>query len=193
MRVLAATNADLEQRVAEGKFREDLYYRLSVIRIEVPPLRARREEIPHLSTFFLRESCEKLAKPEVTLSSATLDVFARYHWPGNVRQLWNEIQRAVAMSPAGGTIEPEHLSPDLSVQRLAGASAATSGRRRVGTRAGHAGREHRDGSNATIIMATLEKTGGNISETARLLGLTRKGLYMKMARLGLAAVAADTK
>ena len=124
VRVLAATNADLEQRVAEGKFREDLYYRLSVIRIDVPPLRSRREEIPHLSTFFLRESCEKLAKPEVTLSSATLDVFARYHWPGNVRQLWNEIQRAVAMSAAGGVIEPEHLSPDLSVQRLAGASAA---------------------------------------------------------------------
>ena len=192
VRVLAATNADLEQRVAEGKFREDLYYRLSVIRLEVPPLRARREEIPHLSTFFLRESCEKLAKPEVTLSSATLDVFARYHWPGNVRQLWNEIQRAVAMSPAGGTIEPEHLSPDLSVQRLAGASAATSGPAgwapEPGTLAENIERVER-----TMIMGTLEKTGANISETARLLGLTRKGLYMKMARLGLAAVAADTK
>ena len=127
MRVLAATNADLEQRVAEGKFREDLYYRLSVIRIDVPPLRARREEIPHLSTFFLRESCERLAKPEVTLSSATLDVFARYHWPGNVRQLCNEIQRAVAMSHAGGTVEPEHLSPDLSAQRLAGALGGRTG------------------------------------------------------------------
>ena len=101
VRVLAATNADLEQRVAEGKFREDLYYRLSVIRIHVPPLRERREEIPHLSTFFLREACERLGKPDVHLSPATLDLFARYWWPGNVRQLRNEIQRAVAMSPAG--------------------------------------------------------------------------------------------
>ena len=70
VRVLAATNADLEQRVPEGKFREDLYYRLSVIRIHVPPLRERREEMPHLSTFFLRDACERLGKPDVHLSSA---------------------------------------------------------------------------------------------------------------------------
>ena len=101
VRVLAATNADLEQRVAEGKFREDLYYRLSVIRIQVPPLRERREEIPHLSTFFLREACDRLGKPDVQLAAGTLDLFARYWWPGNVRQLRNEIQRAVAMSAAG--------------------------------------------------------------------------------------------
>ena len=113
VRVLAATNADLEQRVAEGKFREDLYYRLSVIRIHVPPLRERREEIPHLSTFFLREACERLGKPDIHLSSETLDVFSQYWWPGNVRQLKNEIQRAVALSAPGGTIEPAHLSPEI--------------------------------------------------------------------------------
>ena len=78
VRVLAATNADLEQRVAEGKFREDLYYRLSVIRIHVPPLRERREEIPHLSTFLLREASERLGKPDIHLSSAALDAFAQY-------------------------------------------------------------------------------------------------------------------
>ena len=113
VRVLAATNADLEQRVAEGKFREDLYYRLSVIRIHVPPLRERREEIPHLSTFFLREASERLGKPDIHLSSETLDVFSQYWWPGNVRQLKNEIQRAVALSAPGGTIEPAHLSPEI--------------------------------------------------------------------------------
>ena len=114
VRVIAATNADLEQRVAEGRFREDLYYRLSVIRIHVPPLRDRREEIPHLSTFFLREATERLGKPDVHLSSATLDLFARYWWPGNVRQLRNEVQRAVAMSVPGDMIEPDQLSPDLA-------------------------------------------------------------------------------
>ena len=138
VRVLAATNADLEQRVAEGKFREDLYYRLSVIRIHVPPLRERREEIPHLSTFFLREAVERLGKPDVHLSSETLDVFSQYWWPGNVRQLRNEIQRAVALSAPGGAIDPEHLSPEIGTTRSpAGvridshfARRAESGRRR---------------------------------------------------------------
>ena len=132
VRVLAATNADLEQRVAEGKFREDLYYRLSVIRIEVPPLRARREEIPHLSTFFLREACDRLAKPEVTLSSATLDVFARYHWPGNVRQLFNEIQRAVAMTHGG-----RHHRAGAPVVRICPRSGWPAPRRRLPRAAGH--------------------------------------------------------
>ena len=93
-----------------GRFREDLYYRLSIIRIDVPPLRERREEIPHLCTFFLRDSSERLDKPDVQLSSAALDVLTQYWWPGNVRQLRNEIQRAVAMSPPGGMLEPEHFS-----------------------------------------------------------------------------------
>jgi DNA-binding NtrC family response regulator len=109
--VIAATNSDLEQRVAEGKFREDLYYRLSVIRIHVPPLRERREEIPHLSTFFLREASERFGKPNVRLAAETLDLFDAFGWPGNVRQLRNEVHRAVAMTPAGGVITPEMLSP----------------------------------------------------------------------------------
>src|SRR5438876_217266 len=126
VRVLAATNADLEQRVAEGKFREDLYYRLSVIRIHVPPLRDRREEIPHLAMYFLREACEKLTKPDMHLSSGALEVFSQYWWPGNVRQLKNEIQRAVALSAPGGLIEPAHLSPDILSTRLPSSSDQTT-------------------------------------------------------------------
>jgi DNA-binding NtrC family response regulator len=191
VRVLAATNADLEQRVTEGKFREDLYYRLSVIRVHVPPLRERREEIPHLSTFFLRDSCERFGKTEVHLSSATLDLFARYWWPGNVRQLRNEIQRAVAMSPSGGSIEPEHLSPDLT--------APAPGSSRELAHTGAQSRSIQPGNLAAaveeiernMITVTLERSRGNISETARVLGLTRRGLYLKMRRLGLDAVAAD--
>jgi DNA-binding NtrC family response regulator len=190
VRVLAATNADLEQRVSEGKFREDLYYRLSVIRIQVPPLRDRREEVPHLSTFFLRDACERLGKPDIQLGSATLDLFARYWWPGNVRQLRNEIQRAVAMSPPGGTIEPENLSPDLTApeRQQAPGVPALPGRTpaQPGNLAAAVDRVERD-----MIMATLDRTRGNVSETARVLGLTRRGLYLKIRRLGLESVAAD--
>jgi len=182
VRVLAATNADLEQRVAEGKFREDLYYRLSVIRIHVPPLRERREEIPHLSTFFLREALERLGKPDVHLSSETLDVFSQYWWPGNVRQLKNEIQRAVALSAPGGIVEPSHLSPEISHNRLPSMSQPAPARssRSAPDLASAVEQVERD-----MIQTALDRAGGNISETARLLGLTRRGLYLKLRRLGL--------
>ncbi len=146
VRVIAATNADLEQRVAEGKFREDLYYRLTVIRIHVPPLRERREEIPHLCALFLREACERLGKPDVQLSAEALDLFSQHWWPGNVRQLRNEIQRAVALSVPGGLVGPEHLSPGFGAiegeARRVEASATPrldlhAGRRRRSARTRH--------------------------------------------------------
>jgi len=183
VRVLAATNADLEQRVAEGKFREDLYYRLAVIRIHVPPLRDRREEIPHLSTYFLREASERLAKPDTQLSSGTLDVFSQYWWPGNVRQLKNEIQRAVALSAPGGTIEPSHLSPEIGTTRLPGTTPIGTGRAPPRTSPNLAAAIEQ--IEREMIQAALDTTAGNISETARVLGLTRRGLYLKMRRLGL--------
>jgi DNA-binding NtrC family response regulator len=190
VRVLAATNADLEQRVAEGKFREDLYYRLAVIRIHVPPLRERREEIPHLSTYFLREASERLGKPDIQLSSEALDAFSQYWWPGNVRQLKNEIQRAVALSAPGGTIEPSHLSPEFgSVQVTPAFSINERSTPRVAASLASAVEQvERD-----MIQGALDRSRGNISETARLLGLTRRGLYLKLRRLGLdARVELDT-
>jgi hydrogenase-4 transcriptional activator len=182
VRVLAATNADLEQRVAEGKFREDLYYRLSVIRIHVPPLRQRREEIPHLATFFLREASERMGKPDLQLSSDVLDLFAQYWWPGNVRQLRNELQRSVAMAPAGGTIGPEHLSADLTA---AAPATASSGPARVALRGGQTLASVVDEIERDLIREMMTRHRGNISETARALGLTRRGLYLKLRRLGL--------
>ena len=182
VRVLAATNADLEQRVAEGKFREDLYYRLSVIRIHVPPLRQRREEIPHLSTYFLREASDRLGKPDVRIGSEVLDLFAQYWWPGNVRQLRNELQRAVAMAPAGGTIGPEHLSADLTATPP---TAVAAGPARVSLRGGQTLASVVDEIERDLIREMMSRHRGNISETARALGLTRRGLYLKLRRLGL--------
>ncbi len=190
VRVLAATNADLEQRVTEGRFREDLYYRLSVIRIHVPPLRERREEIPHLSTFFLRESSEKLGKPDVALSAATLDILSRYWWPGNVRQLRNEMQRAVALAAPGSLISPDDLTADLTEPPPRdGVTGQAAPVERVvpGNLASAVERVERQ-----LIEITLERTHRNISEAARVLGLTRRGLYLKLRRLGLDVASADT-
>jgi hydrogenase-4 transcriptional activator len=192
VRVLAATNADLEQRVADGKFREDLFYRLSVIRVHVPPLRARREEIPHLSSFFLREACDELAKPDVEMSPAALDLFAQYMWPGNVRQLRNEIRRAVAMSVPGTVITPDLLSPDLANLDRESVPGSDGPTRRAGRQVALATAV--EGLERDMIRQALDRAQGNISETARQLGLTRRGLYLKLRRLGLDAPAEmDTK
>jgi DNA-binding NtrC family response regulator len=192
VRVIAATNADLEQRVAEGKFREDLYYRLTVIRILVPPLRDRREEIPHLTSLFLREISERLAKPDVFLAQETLELLAQYWWPGNVRQLRNEIQRLVALSRAGQGIGPEHLSPEIASAAIRehgiGQGPSPSMRPPFTSLAAAV-----DGLEREIIEATLHQSSGNISEAARTLGLTRRGLYLKLRRLGFESAVADTK
>ena len=142
----------------------------------MPPLRDRREEIPHLATFFVREASERLGKPDVRLSAETLDLFDAYSWPGNVRQLRNEVQRAVAMTAAGGLISPELLSPIF-----AGSTDSPSPRRaRNVTLAAAVERLERE-----MIDGALERTSGNVSQTARMLGLTRRGLYLKMDRLGI--------
>jgi DNA-binding NtrC family response regulator len=168
--------------VADGGFREDLFYRLSVIRIHVPPLRDRREEIPHLSMFFLRESSERLSKPGVRLAAETLDLFDVFQWPGNVRQLRNEVQRAVAMALPGGLITPDVLSPVFSSasERAAEGTVRVHGRRKSLSSAVET--LERD-----LIEGALARSSGNISETARSLGLTRRGLYLKMQRLGVSA------
>jgi DNA-binding NtrC family response regulator/tetratricopeptide (TPR) repeat protein len=191
VRVVAATNADLEQRVAEGKFREDLYYRLSVIRLQVPPLRDRREEIPYLSSLFVREASERLGKPDIQLSSETLELFAQYWWPGNVRQLRNEIQRAVAMSAPGGMITPDHLSPEMSAPATP-ARQADATVRRTPRIANVSLASAVDDLERDMIQAALGQSGNNISEAARTLGLTRRGLYLKLRRLGLATREMDT-
>jgi len=182
VRVVAATNADLEQRVSDGRFREDLYYRLSIIRLRVPPLRERRDEIPHLAMYFLRESSEQLAKPDVELSAQVLSVFSEYLWPGNVRQLRNEVQRGVALSAPGGTITLDHLSPELAHAEDEPTSAPLPLRR---THAGVTLARAVEQVERDLIRSSLDRAHGNISEAARSLGLSRRGFYLKLRRLGL--------
>src|SRR5207245_5521875 len=97
-RIIAATNVDLKRLVEEGKFREDLYYRLNVINIQLPPLRERKEDIPALVDFFTKKYCEENGKPPYRFSSEALKVLMDYHWPGNVRELENAVERAVVLS-----------------------------------------------------------------------------------------------
>jgi DNA-binding NtrC family response regulator len=126
----------------------------------------------------------------VQLAPTTLDLFARYWWPGNVRQLRNEIQRAVAMSTPGGSVEPHHLSADLAAPPAAtepATPAAAIARTRPRNLAAAIAAVEKE-----LIVTTLDGTRGNVSETARLLGLTRRGLYLKMRRLHLDGVGADT-
>src|SRR6185295_13575117 len=107
VRVIAATNAELERAVAEGKFREDLFHRINVIRIHVPPLRQRREEIPALINHYLTEYQKESAKNDIRLSEETVDLMVVYDWPGNVRQLCNEMRRIVTYSESSTIVTPD--------------------------------------------------------------------------------------
>ena len=181
VRVIAATNADLQQRVTEGSFREDLFYRLGVIRIHVPPLRERREEIPHLTGFFLREACERFGKPDVELGADTQELFGNHAWPGNIRQLKNEILRAVAMSAPGEVIDVDHLSPEVSGPMVP--QGEIPKRRALDCSVSLAAAVEQ--LERQLIRSALDSSASNISETARELGLTRRGLYLKLRRLGM--------
>ncbi|MCX8037919.1 MAG: sigma-54 dependent transcriptional regulator [Candidatus Sumerlaeia bacterium] len=180
VRIIAASNRDLEQMVADGSFRSDLYYRLKVISIVLPPLRERREDIPLLAQAFLAEFSQANGKNLVRINPAAMAILQNHPWPGNVRQLKNAIEGAVIMAgPADTEIGPEHLPADV---RAAAPPAGPNGAApeihlRVGTSLDDAQRE--------IILATLQQTGDNRARTARLLGLSRKTLYRKMEEYGI--------
>ncbi len=166
IRLIAATNRNLEQAIGAGHFREDLYYRLSVFPIRVPPLRERREDIPDLVAFFLQKRGRKL--PDV--DQAAIDQLMRYDWPGNVRELENVIERAVILAAGGERIGLDHL-PLFSA---AATSASAPG-----------GELNLEKLERQSILQALQKSGGNKSAAARLLGITRRTLYSRMERLGL--------
>ena len=181
VRVLAATNRDLRQEVAEKRFREDLFFRLNVICIEVPPLRARHEDIPLLAAHFLQRFAERNNKHVKGFSPQALDSMLRYAWPGNIRELENAVERAVILC-AGDLVTGRELPAAIATAQATGSPAQPS--------ASPAGSISLDGLSLDdlerlAIEETLRKTGDNKSETARRLGITRATLHNKLRRYGM--------
>jgi hydrogenase-4 transcriptional activator len=197
VRIIAATNSDLEEMVAQGRFREDLYYRLNVIRLRVPPLRERRSEIPTIVNYYVNHYSAKFGRRDLQITPQAVDLLMVAEWPGNVRQLCNEVQRVVARSEDGAVITPEQLSPELRRMALpatppssvasmsygAGGPSVTVPLQNVTLADALAEVERR------MIAEALRKHNGNISRAARELGLTRRGLYLKLDRHQMTASA----
>ncbi len=174
VRIVAASNKDLEQAVAEKKFREDLFYRLNVFPVRVPPLRERREDIPLLVEYFVKKYCTEMKKAEKTVSKEALTVLVGYHWKGNVRELENTIERAVILCD-GDTITPEHfvLSGEGSHGVLASQAPAEGTLESVAKEALRTAETRR-------IRSALHETKGNKSRAAEILQVSYKTLLTKI-------------
>jgi DNA-binding NtrC family response regulator len=177
VRVVAATNQDLRAALEQGTFREDLYYRLNVVPISIPPLRERKEEIPYLADHFIARFARESGKPLSDITPAALRLLMDFHWPGNVRELENIIERAVALS-AGTVIDVADIRLDVSAARPAPVVAGGS---LPFPPEGMTLEEFED----EIIRESLRRADGNKSQAARLLGLSRNALRYRLSKLGL--------
>jgi DNA-binding NtrC family response regulator len=188
VRIVAATNANLEQLVAQGRFREDLLYRLNVVKLTLPPLRERREEIPALVQHYLRKFGDEQKKGQLTLADETLEYLLLYSWPGNVRQLANEVRRMVAMAEPDSTLTPTVLSPELQASRRtipAAMAAAAAAESEVRLRLDQPLPLAVEILEQTMIRSALKRSRGRVEEAAKLLGISRKGLFLKRRRWNL--------
>jgi two-component system nitrogen regulation response regulator NtrX len=179
VRVIAATNKDLEEEIARGNFREDLFYRLNVIPFFVPPLRDRKEDIPLLVKEFLQEFGQQYGRPHVETHADALDALQRYHWPGNVRELRNLVERVLILNPKTKLIERRHL-PLLPARD----QSRDSGQRARGEEFSTL-LEAREAYERDFILKKLEECHGNVSRAAEGLGLERSHLYRKMRALNV--------
>ena len=177
VRVIASTNKDLEEEISKGNFREDLFYRLNVIPFFVPPLRERKEDIPLLARYFLKEFAAAYGRRSREITDDAIQTLTRYSWPGNVRELRNVIERIVIMNPTTTKFERKHLPPLVyrdGTRRAAGTEFSTL-------------HQARDAYERDYILKKLDESHGNVSRTAETLGLERSHLYRKMKALGIAA------
>lgn len=174
VRVVAATNKNLEDEIGKGNFREDLFYRLNVVPFFVPPLRERKEDIPLLARYFLREFAAEYGRRSIDITEDAVEVLMRYTWPGNVRELRNVVERMVIMNPTAARFDRKHL-PAL-MQRDSGRKPSQEFSTLHQARAAY----ERD-----YILRKIEENHGNISRTAEVLGLERSHMYRKMRTLGI--------
>ena len=193
-RVIAATNVDLDAAVSSGRFREDLFYRLNIVRLHLPPLRERRVEIPVFAHHYLLRHARELGKGHLRLAEETMEYLLLYRWPGNVRQLANEMRRLAALAETDAVLMPEHLSPDIvASRRTVPASERTLDANEVVVRLDQplaAATEHLE---RAMLLYALKQCRGRMEDTARQLGLSRKGLYLKRVRFGLEPPAAQPR
>ena len=185
VRLIFATNGNLEEAVSQNRFRQDLFYRLNVIPIKVPPLRERREEIPVLVNLFAQRFAAEFAKDPLRFSSSAMELLILYSWPGNIRQLANEVRRLAALTESGTCIGPEHLSPQLQAQRPGSRADASNGTPQMQIRIDQPLEKATADLESEMIKQALRKAGGRVSAAASALGISRKGLYLKRLRLGL--------
>ncbi len=180
VRVIAATNKDLEEEIGRGNFREDLFYRLNVIPFYVPPLRDRKEDIPLLVKEFLAEFGAQYGRPRVEMTEEALVALKQYHWPGNVRELRNLVERVLILNPKVQRIERKHL-PMLVYRESGKAAGSATGRgEEFATLL-----EAREAYERDYILKKIDECHGNVSRAAEGLGLERSHLYRKMKALGV--------
>jgi len=177
VRIIAATHRNLSQAVAEGAFREDLYYRLNVLNLTVPPLRMRHEDVPLLARHFLSRCARSLRKSVQGISPEALDILSAYHWPGNVRELENTIERATNLAVTE-LIQPGDLPLEIKQRQRPSAPGSVPEPRAALDLGAH---------EMNAIIAALKDTRGNIRLAAKQLNVSRGGLYNKMNRFGLSA------
>jgi Nif-specific regulatory protein len=176
VRIVAATNRKLEDEVAAGRFRQDLYYRLQVFPVRIPALRERREDIPTLATHFLKRYTQELGKPVAGFSQQAMELLMSYDFPGNVRELENEVQRLVIQCEPGGYVMAEHLSPRIrNIEGLLDKIRAPRGTLKDMI-------EHIE---KWLLIEALREHGNNKSATAKTLGITREGLHKKLKGYGI--------
>jgi DNA-binding NtrC family response regulator len=181
VRIVAATNRNLDQLVQDGGFREDLYYRLNVIRLTIPPLLERRDEIPALVHHFVMRAASEFGKGQVRVAEETMEHLLLYPWPGNIRQLYNEIRRLVALADTDAVLKPSILPADI--RRVAASSKINNGE--IAVSLGDKLMPTIWRIETEMIRAALRSHKGRVEDAARALGISRKGLYLKRQRLGL--------
>ena len=192
VRVIAATNKNLEEAIERNEFREDLFFRLNVIPIVVPPLRERREDIPKLVQYFAKRTAEEHNLKPKRFDPRAMDALQRYRWRGNIRELWNTVERVLIMTP-GDVIRVEDLPPDVTgdtatrpapadaaMPPVQGAPAGTRSTPPAGTL-----REFKDAAERAYLVQKLRENGWNISKTAEVIDTPRSNLYKKLEQYGI--------